>query len=115
MTGNETKTTEEFDNDEIIEFDPDAGLHRVYDFLPYSHWRIKQILNDYCNMHIKCVRAYKEGRYPGYKQRYNVYDNETGELIRKDIHLDEFRRIFAGWDIPLHKGSESIPPKSSPR
>ena len=97
------KTTEEFGKDEVIEFDPDAGIRRVYDILPYPHWRIKQILNDYCNMHIECVRGYKEGRYPGYKQRYYVYDNETGKLIWKNIRLDDLRRIFAQHEIPLHK------------
>lgn len=101
------KTAEGFDNDETIELDPDIGAHRVYDILPYSHWRVKQILNDYCNAHAVCIRAYKEGRYPGYKQRYNIYDNDTGELIREDIRLDDLRRVFARNDIPLHEEKQN--------
>lgn len=69
---------EEYD----IVLPPDATFRRVYDFLPYTHWRLKQLLNDYCNAHLERIRAYKEGRYPGYRQRYNIYDNDTGKLIQ---------------------------------
>uniref|UniRef100_UPI00405757F1 hypothetical protein n=1 Tax=Acetatifactor sp. TaxID=1872090 RepID=UPI00405757F1 len=92
-----------------LEMDPNAGLHRVYDYLPYSHWRIKQILRDYYGARLVCVRAYKEGRYPGYKQRYYIYDIATGKLIRKDIRLDELRRLFAHEDFPLEEDNGRNP------
>lgn len=90
---------EEYD----IVLPPDATFRRVYDFLPYTHWRLKQLLNDYCNAHLERIRAYKEGRYPGYRQRYNIYDNDTGKLIRSNVHLDDLRRFFASKDFPLQE------------
>ena len=90
------------DNEEII-LPPHTGLHRVYTYLPYSHWRIKQILNDYYNAHLVCIRGYKEGRYPGYHQHYNIYDNTTGNLIAEHIYLDDLRSCFAKEDFPLHE------------
>ena len=90
---------EEYD----IVLPPDATFRRVYDFLPYTHWRLKQLLNDYYNAHLERIRAYKEGRYPGYRQRYNIYDNDTGKLIRSNVHLDDLRRFFASKDFPLQK------------
>ena len=92
-----------------IEIDPNAGLHRVYDYLPYTHWHIKQILNDYYNAHLVCIRAYKEGRYAGYKQRYNIYDNDSGSLIRKNVRLDELRRLFAHKEFPLQEDNGRNP------
>jgi len=88
---------------------PDVKLHRVYDFLPYSHWRIKQILRDYCGAYLVCIRAYKEGRYPGYKQRYNIYDISTDKLIRSNVRLDDLRRFFAGKDFPLQENNKRNP------
>lgn len=96
----ETNVYEE--EDEII-LPPHTGLHRVYTYLPYSHWRIKQILNDYYNAHLVCIRGYKEGRYPGYHQHYNIYDNTTGNLIAEHIYLDDLRSCFAKEDFPLHE------------
>lgn len=87
----------------------DVKLHRVYDYLPYTHWRIKQILRDYYNARLKSVHAYKEGRYPGYKQRYYIYDISTGKLIRKDIRLDDLRRLFARQDFPLQENNKRNP------
>lgn len=88
---------------------PDIKLHRVYDFLPYTHWRIKQILQDYFNAYLVRQRAYKEGRYAGYKQRYNIYDISTGKLIRSNIHLDDLRHFFASKDFPLHEDNKRNP------
>lgn len=82
---------------------PDVKLHRVYDYLPYTHWRIKQILDEDCNVGIQLVRGYKEGRYPGYKQHYRLYDKATGNIIKDFIRLDDLRRFFAARDYPLHK------------
>lgn len=85
---------------------------RIYDWLPYSHHRIKQILRDYYGMRIERVRAYKEGRYPGYKQRYYLYDNTTGELIRKNVRLDAFRCLFASKEFPLHEEVDGRNPRA---
>lgn len=102
---NKNNDMEEFD----MEFEENATLHRIYTFAPYTHWRIKQILNDYYNAHLVCIRGYKEGRYPGYKQHYNVYDNTTGHLIREHIYLDDLRRLFARQDFPLQEPTARNP------
>lgn len=84
-------------------FGADPKFHKVCTYLPYTHWRIKQILNDDFNAYLVCIRGYKEGRYPGYKQRYNVYLKGSDYLLGTNIHLDTLRSIFAEMDIPLHK------------
>lgn len=94
---------EQFDDETVIVLENYVGVHRVYDWINYSYFRIVQILRDYYNARLELVRAYKEGRYPGYKQRYNIYDCATGKLIRKNIRLDELRRKFAREDFPLHE------------
>ena len=35
------------ESNETIEFDPQAGLHRVYDTLPYTFHRLQRILQQY--------------------------------------------------------------------
>ena len=88
---------------------PDVQLHRVYDYLPYTHWRIKQILQDYFNAYLVRQRAYKEGRYPGYKQRYNIYAISSGKLIKKNVRLDDLRYFFASKEFPLHENNKRNP------
>lgn len=97
---------------EEFEIDENATFRRVYDYLPYTHWRIKEILKVYFNAHLKCIRGYKEGRYPGYKQHYNIHDSSTGELIREHVYLDDLRHIFAGMDFPLHEPEKVRNPKA---
>lgn len=90
----------------------DMGVHRIYDYLPYSHHRIKQYLNDNLGMHLVCIRGYKEGRYAGYKQHYELRENGTNKVINPWIYLDEIRRIFARNEVPLHADLlEEIVPK----
>lgn len=85
---------------------PDVKLHRVYDYLPYTPWRIKQILKDYYGAYLVCIRSYKEGRYAGYRQRYNVFDISTGKLIRSNVRLNALCRYFASKDFPLQEGNK---------
>lgn len=97
------KDTIENEDDETLEFKENAKFTRVYDYLPYSHWRIKQILNNYYNAHLVCIRGYKEGRYAGYKQHYNIYANGTNRLISEHVYLYDLRCIFARNGFPLHE------------
>ena len=76
-------------------------LKRYYDYDYYTYFRIKEILNNHFGMHLVRIRAYKEGRYPGYKRRYNLCENTTGRIIRKNVHLDDFRHLFANTGFPL--------------
>lgn len=90
--------------EEEFSFGEDPKFHRVYTYLPYSHWRLKEILHNYFNAHMVCIRGYKEGRYqPGYKQRYNIYLNGSDYLLAKNIHLDSLRCVFAERGFPLHE------------
>lgn len=91
------------DNEEDIIIDPNAKFRRGYDMLPYSHQRIKQILDEDCNVGMRLIRGYKEGRYPGYRQHYQLYDKADGHIIKDFIRLDDLRRFFAQRDYPLHK------------
>lgn len=102
------KLNMEHEKDDEIILEPDKmHFYRAYDYLPYSYWRIVEILNDYLGMKLVRVRAYKEGRYPGYKNHYDIYDNETGKLVKKHVYLDGLRRLFAHWDIPLHENNRN--------
>lgn len=96
---------EKFDleDEEELDFGEGATFTRIYTFLPYTHWRIKEILKDHYNAHLVCIRGYKEGRYPGYRQHYNIYNNTTGNLIAEHIYLDGLRSFFARQNFPLHK------------
>ncbi len=87
--------------DDEITLEGPIKLKRCYDYDNYSSFRIKEILNDHFGMHLERIRAYKEGRYPGYKQRYNLCQNITGRVIRENVHLDDFRYLFAKMEFPL--------------
>lgn len=98
------KLPEEDSEEEEFSFGENPTFHRVYTYLPYTHWRLKEILSKYFNAYMVCIRGYKEGRYqPGYKQRYNIYLNGSGYLLGKNIHLNTLRCIFAEREFPLHE------------
>lgn len=90
----------------------EVGIHEIKDYNYYSSHRIKQYLNDNLGMHLVCIRGYKEGRYAGYKQHYELRENGTNKVINPWIYLDEIRRIFARNEVPLHADPlEGIIPK----
>ena len=93
----------ENEDEEDLDFGENAKFTRVYSYLPYSYWRITEILNKYYKAHLVCIRAYKEGRYPGYKQHYNIYSNIDNALIYEHIYLDDLRYTFARVGFPLHE------------
>lgn len=99
---------EEKDIDEIvIPEDCELKLRRVYNYLPYTHWRIKRILKQRYNAKLIPIGSYKCNRIEGYKQRYRLVDCATGRIIRKEVKLDTLRRIFAKEGIPLHDKKSS--------
>lgn len=89
--------------DDVIIFDENATLTRVYNYQPYSHWRIKEILREHYGAHLHAIGEYKANRVPGYSQRYNLINSETGEVLFENVRLDTFRYIFAKENYPLHK------------
>lgn len=85
-----------------IELTGDEEFILTYDYLPYSYYRIVEILRTYYNAELNLVRGYKEGRYnPDYKQRYEIRDITTKEVVNENIHLDDLRYFFANKNIPL--------------
>lgn len=102
------KMNMEPEEEEAISFEEGAGIHLVPAYLPYTYWRIVEILRDYYNMELIKYRAYKEGRYPGYKCRYALKNKETGERIGGNIHLDDLRVFFARKEIPLKEDDRNF-------
>lgn len=102
------KLNMEPEEDEVIGFKEGAKVHLVPAYLPYTYFRIVEILRDYYNMELVRCRAYKEGRYPGYKCRYALKNKETGERIGGNIHLDDLRSFFARKEIPLKEEDRNI-------
>ena len=91
------------EDEEELDFGENAKFTRVYSYLPYSYWRIVEILNVYYNANLVCIRAYKEGRYPGYKQHYNISSNIDNALIFEHVYLDDLRHVFAHAGFQLHE------------
>ncbi|MDD6139658.1 MAG: hypothetical protein PUB68_10830 [Lachnospiraceae bacterium] len=85
------------DNDEIV-FPKGASLKIVTQYYPYTQWQLKRIAKA-LNWELVRICAYKEGRYPGYKNRYNIVDMNTQEILAKNVHLDDLRCIFARLEI----------------
>lgn len=102
------KLNMEPEEDEVIDLKGVTKVHLVPAYLPYTYFRIVEILRDYYNMELIRVRAYKEGRYPGYKCRYTLKNKETGERIGGNIHLDDLRSFFARKEIPLKEEDRNI-------
>ena len=90
------------DNDEI----DIAGLtfKRVYDYQPYSYWRICEILKEHYNAYLdEILVGYKGKRIAGYKNKYRILDITTNEILVEKVYLDNLRHLFANLDYPLKK------------
>lgn len=86
--------------DDEIDFIDITSFERRYDFLPYTPATIKNYLKQ-AGFKLEWVRGYKEGRYPGYKRRYNVICIATGEIVQHRVTLDDMRRVLARAGCPL--------------
>lgn len=96
----EEKAVKASDNDEIVLEPGPIELTRSYDFLPYTPATIKNYLKQ-AGFELEWVRGYKEGRYPGYKRKYNVICIATGEIVQRRVTLDDMRRVLARVGCPL--------------
>lgn len=95
-----------------IDFNSVTGLSRRYDFLPYTSATIKNYLKQ-AGYELEWVCGYKEGRYPGYKRKYNVIRIATGEVVQCRVTLDDMRCVLAQAGCPLppqprHSGAENF-------
>lgn len=84
-----------------MEFDPNAGLHRVYDWKPYTLHRIRRILKG-LDMRMETIwQGYKANRRPGYCEFYRIISISDGKVIHPRINLYSLQKFFAGLDFPL--------------
>ena len=80
-----------------------TGLVRRYDYLPYSHWRIKQLMMEQYGIELEYIHpGYKGGRYPGYVNSYRLKWADTGEIINPRVKLESLRYFLAREGHPLH-------------
>lgn len=94
---------------EQITIQGEIRLHRIYDWIPYSHQRIKEILRENCNSYLVPYQGYKLGRnIPDYKQEYQIRDITTDKVINERVNLDTLRRFFAKYEFPLHKSNRNL-------
>lgn len=83
-------------------------LRRLYDLskttrdtsLPYSTATIKRYMRDYYFVELVWVHAYKEGRYPGYKRKFNLVDINTGAVLKARVTLDHIRYFLTRKGFP---------------
>lgn len=91
------------DDEEEIELGPYTGLHRVYDWLPYTHQRIKRILKEKYNARLENIwQGYKANRRWGYVEIYQIISNADDSVICRQTTLDALRKYFASKDYPLY-------------
>lgn len=87
-------------SDGELDFSDITSFERSYDFLPYTPATIKNYLKQ-AGFELEWVRGYKEGRYPGYKRKYNVIRIATGEIVQRRVTLDDMRHVLARAGCPL--------------
>ena len=88
------------DQDEI-RLEGIIGLHRCYDWKPYSYHRLMRILAENGLKAENLWQGYKANRTPGYRELYRIVRISDGEVIKDVIDLNGMRRAFAALDIPL--------------
>lgn len=103
---------EKVDDDETVLDPGPITLSITPETLPYSPATIKNYLKQ-AGFELECVRGYKEGRYPGYKRKYNVIRIETGKVVQRRVTLDDMRCVLARANCPLpppprHSGAENF-------
>lgn len=89
-------------DDDEIDLAGMTGI-RKYSYLPYSYWRIREILKDHYNAYLEEIIWYKCSRVPNYHQAYKIKNISTGNIIAENVVLDDLRRVFAKQDFPLKK------------
>lgn len=76
---------------------------------PYSWQRVQQILAlDYhCTMQ-PINGGYKENRYRGYVRKYDLINNDTGEVLASRITMNAMRIILTEEGYSLHPTEEEL-------
>lgn len=91
------------DDDETeIELGEYTGLHRKYDYLPYTVPRINRYLKEQGFELENIWQGYKANRRPGYREIYRIIRKDTGEVINPCVNYEQLRRMLANLDVPLY-------------
>ena len=98
---------------EEIELEEGLQLRRVYDWLPYSYWRILRVMKELGWDMIQIWQGYKANRRPGYCEKYRIVEHETGRVIREEVTIYQIQKAFAHEEVPLEdKQTEKYQRKS---
>lgn len=89
------------DNETEIELGEYTGLHRKYEYLPYTVHRINRYLNENGFVLENIWQGYKANRRPGYRELYRIIRKDTGEVINPCVNYEQLRRMLANLDVPL--------------
>ena len=90
------------DDETEIELGEYTGLHRMYDYLPYTVPRIKRYLKEQGFELENIWQGYTANRRPGYCEIYRIIRMDTGEVVNPCVNNEQLRRILANLDVPLY-------------
>lgn len=86
---------------EEIELEEGVEFRRVYDWLPYTYWRILRVMKELGWDMIQIWQGYKANRRPGYCEKYRIVEHETGRVIREEVTIYQIQKAFAHAEVPL--------------
>lgn len=84
-----------------IELEEGVEFRRVYDWLPYTYWRILRVMKELGWDMIQIWQGYKANRRPGYCEKYRIVEHETGRVIREEVTIYQIQKAFAHEEVPL--------------
>ena len=87
--------------EETISLEPDAPFHRYYDWLPYTSFRIKRMLEEIGCRAENLYQGYKSNRRPGYCEIYRIVRIEDGAVIHPGINRYSLQKFFASQGLAL--------------
>ena len=92
------------DDTVIVGMENVTGARRVYDWQPYSYWRIEAIFRNYFGWaFVQINRGYKANRRPGYQGLYRVYEIESGKTVCECTSVYAMQKFLASYDFPMEE------------
>ena len=83
-----------------------SNAHRC---LPFSHQRVRQILQSDYHCSLKPVGGYKCNRYRGYVQKYHLINDDTGEILVEWVTMNAIRILLTQEGYKLKPEPEMNP------
>lgn len=86
----------------------------MYDWLPYTFFRVQRMLDEIGCYAENIWQGYKANRRLGYCEHYRIRRKEDGAIINEEIDLCGLQKFFAAHDFPLEdeKTFRKKPPKT---